>query len=119
MSKSKNYQIRVGCDVVQISRFQKILGRTPKVSERVFLPAESENASVEKLAGVFAAKEAVMKALSLPVGSWQRIEIRKAKSGRPQAILPDLPWQIVSGDLSISHDGDYAFAAAVFLGKEL
>lgn len=115
MKKPKLYQIRVGCDIVQISRFQKILARTPTVAERIFLPSERKNKSIEKLAGIFAAKEAVIKALGLKAGNWQKMEIKKAKSDRPQIKFLKSQKNLANYDLSISHDGDYAFAMVIFV----
>ena len=41
----------------------------------------------ERLAGVYVAKEAAFKALSLPKGDWQILEIRHDADGRPSVIL--------------------------------
>jgi phosphopantetheine--protein transferase-like protein len=79
------------------------------------LPSEEKNASLERLAGIFAAKEAVLKALELKAGSWKKIEVRKTKEGRPEVRLIGLDKNIKSQDISISHDGQYAVAVAIFL----
>ena len=52
---------------------------------------------------------------ALPAGSWQRIEIEKGKTGRPMAKLSGVEENIASQDISISHDGEYVMAVAVFL----
>lgn len=120
MKRFKSFQIRVGCDLVQISRFRKILKRTPAVGKRIFLPAETKARSIASLAGIFAAKEAIVKALRLKAGDWTKIEIRKTKIGRPEIKFNwKLPQKIANYDLSISHDGDYAVATAVFLSYEI
>lgn len=104
--------MKIGCDIVHIPRFKKILARTPAMRQRIFLPQEERGASIEKLAGVFAAKEAVIKALGVPPGRWQEINISYDKTGRPQ-VLGGLASKY-EGDLSIAHDGDYVVAFVVF-----
>ena len=59
-------QVRVGADLVYMPRFRNVLG---KVQDKLFSPSEMKNSEVEHLAGLFAAKEAVIKALNLKAGS--------------------------------------------------
>lgn len=101
--------MRTGVDLVHIPRFQKILARTPATKRRIFLPQEARDATREELAGTFAAKEAVMKALGIAAGNWQRIEIKRQKKGKPFFLLHGFP-KPRACDLSIAHDGDYVFA---------
>jgi phosphopantetheine--protein transferase-like protein len=75
----------------------------------------AQASAFDTLAGMFAAKEAVIKALAMKAGEWRKIEIGKNNHGRPEARLADFSRRIVAHDLSISHDGEYAVAAAVFL----
>jgi len=109
-------EVRVGTDIVRVERFRAPGIKTPV--EKIFLPSELSNRDPKHLAGIFAAKEAAMKALKIPAGEWQNIEITYEESGRPQLnLLRDflsVP-KILSWDLSISHDGGYAIAVAVFL----
>lgn len=108
--------LRVGSDVVHIARFKRVITQTPAVRRRIFLPRELKGASSERLAGTFAAKEAVMKALAIKAGRWQEIEIARARNGKPRLILRRQPRKkLLAHDLSIAHDGDYAVATAVFL----
>ncbi len=106
--------LRVGCDVVSIRRMEKSLrdgGET--FLEKVFAPQESQGASLERLAGIFAAKEAACKALGVSAGNWRSLEVSHAPDGAPLlAVHPPLqpPAEIA---LSISHDGDTAFAVVV------
>lgn len=111
-------RVRVGTDIVSIKKFERSLQRSRWKFERdVFVEGEiTDTATAEHLAGIFAAKEAVAKALGLPAGSWQKIHIQYAESGRPRiALAPRLKVTYTSCDLSISHDGDYAIAVAMFL----
>jgi len=111
-------EVRIGTDIVRIERFRVL--RTETALDKIFLPSELRNRDPEHLAGIFAAKEAVTKALKIPAGSWQKIEVGHEKTGRPTlTIAPDLSPKdaIHSYDISISHDGEYAIAVAVFLLK--
>jgi len=87
----------------------------PTFIDRVFSPAESVDASLERLAGLFAAKEAAIKALGLPPGAWHALVVSHEPNGAPTLTI-DHP-QLADGQvsLSISHDGDYAFAVVIAL----
>lgn len=105
----------LGCDLVFLPRFKKSLKSGREVFlKRVFHLEELENMDPTHLAGIFAAKEAVMKALGLKPGSWQKIIIKKNASGKPSATLAEEKIKIKTSDLSISHDGNYALA--IFVG---
>jgi len=83
--------IGVGIDVVDVPRFTIVLGRRPRIIERLFTEGEQRDArgKSERLAARFAAKEAVMKSLSVGAGSvpWKSIEVVKAPSGAPSVRL--------------------------------
>lgn len=113
-------EIKIGCDIVQINKFKHSASRGGKnFLNRIFTVQELKTAtSPQSLAGVFAAKEAVVKALGLEAGDWQSIEILKNRKGRPDLKLHQKRWRIASSDLSISHDVNYVFAIAVFLIHE-
>ena len=64
----------------------------------------------ESLAGIFAAKESCKKVFN-DLG-WKDIEVKREKSGKPILVINK---DVISHDLSISHDGDYALANVVFL----
>ncbi|SDY76490.1 holo-ACP synthase [Nitrosomonas halophila] len=105
--------LKTGCDIVCISRFQKRLFESgSSFVERLFLPAELCGRSSQQLAGIFAAQEAVGKALSLMPGHWLNIGIEHAASGAPQAVLTAPYPGLETLSVSISHDGDYAMAFA-------
>ncbi len=92
--------IRLGTDIVYIPRIKAIVERFgDRFLQRVYTPTEQENCgcdskhgknpSIKQLAGRWAAKEAVVKALGT---GWRGIgytdvEIRRHKSGAPFAIL--------------------------------
>ena len=95
-------------------RFAKLIAE-PSVKERLFNPDEIGDGSIAHLAGVFAAKEAVVKALGVSAGSWRSIHLTYLANGRPQAELLVPLKNPASCDLSIAHDGDYAIATFVAL----
>ncbi len=83
--------VGVGIDVVDVPRFEIVLGRRPRIVERLFTEGEQRDArgKAERLAARFAAKEAVMKSLSVGAGSvpWKSIEVKRAPSGAPSVML--------------------------------
>jgi holo-[acyl-carrier protein] synthase len=83
--------IGVGIDVVDVPRFTIVLGRRPRIVDRLFTEGEQRDArgKSERLAARFAAKEALMKSLSVGAGSvpWKSIEVVKAPSGAPSVRL--------------------------------
>lgn len=106
--------LRTGCDIVHIPRFKKIISRTPSMRRRIFLPQEEKDASPERLAGIFAAKEAVMKALGISAGRWHDIKVSYKKGGKPYINLSKNVRRKYGVDISIAHDGEYAIAFVVF-----
>ena len=106
--------IKCGVDLVFIPEFEERAKRGGEgLLRKIFWESELRNTESSHLAGIFAAKEAVLKALGLPAGSWDKIEVSYGKSGRPKVRV--LGKKIKSCDLSISHAGDYA--VAVFVGE--
>lgn len=108
---------RMGTDIVYIPRFERAMKRnTERFLDKLFLAQELEySINPEHLAGIFAAKEAVIKALSLPAGSWHKIYIRKTKDNHPFVEIVDDFFKGESMDLSISHDKDYAIATFIVI----
>jgi len=116
--------IKCGIDVVEIKRLDEI---NPAIRarfiQRVFTPLEQAQlkGDSEALAGVFAAKEAVSKALGTGIGKvhWQDIEIIHAHSGEPEVRLHGAANEVAAGHhlsewaVSITHDGGMAMAVAV------
>lgn len=110
----------VGVDVVDIARFEDSLIRTPGLRERLF--TENELAIAEErhpafLAGRFAAKEALAKALGVPEGlAWHDVNIHRADNGAPIMELTGIAKQRAGNGkihLSISHDGPVVVAMIV------
>jgi holo-[acyl-carrier protein] synthase len=120
--------IAVGTDVVSIPRFKQAIARTDGFLERIFTTAELILADGQprapiSLAGIFAAKESIAKALGAPEGlSWHDCQIEYFESGKPKIVvfgkIEKLAQQlgIQSWHLSISHDADLAIAFVVAEG---
>jgi len=114
--------IGIGVDIVDLDRFESKLSNTPALIERIFT-ANERTGSHQSLAGCWAAKEALIKALGNPVGlQWHDVEVIKNELGKPElqvsgATLARATEQgISSWHLSISHDGGIACAMVVAEG---
>ena len=81
----------MGVDIVDVDRFALALERHPMIAGRLFTDDERRDAgsAPERLAARFAAKEAVLKALSVGLGAapWRSIEIRRERDGAPRVHL--------------------------------
>lgn len=111
--------IGVGVDVVAVERLDAALGRTPAIRDRLFTAAERELPAY-RLAGRFAAKEAVAKALGGPRGlAWRDVEVLVGEGGRPSLVVSGTVaaaadrlgvrrWHV-----SLSHDAGMAIAVVV------
>ncbi len=77
----------IGVDVVELARFERAVGRTPALRVRLF--AESErDLPLRSLAGRFAAKEALIKALGDSTGvQWHDMVIVNNDLGNPSFVL--------------------------------
>ncbi len=111
--------VGVGIDVVQVSRLERALARTPRLADRLFTTQE-QGRPAESLAARFAAKEAVAKALGAPGGlRWKDAEVVALESGRPVlrlhgGVAEEAASQgITTWHLSLSHDGGVATAVVV------
>ncbi|MGI8645178.1 MAG: holo-ACP synthase [Nocardioides sp.] len=113
----------VGIDVVEITRFEDSLARTPGLRARLFTPAEAV-LPPSSLAARFAAKEAVAKALGAPIGmAWHDAEVVSEDTGRPLLELRGTVLAqadalgVTSVHLSLSHDAGIASAVVVLEGQ--
>jgi len=94
--------------------------------ERIYTPAELElcGRRIESLAGRFAAKEAVAKALGCGIGDveWKEIEILGDEQNAPVLHLHGKAAQkadelgLTNWSLSLSHSQSYAMAFVVAIG---
>jgi holo-[acyl-carrier protein] synthase len=113
-----------GVDVVELARFKQAMRRGGRAfMRRVFTPAEEAYARARRrttllhLAGRFAAKEAVIKALSQVdprrMLAMRDIEIRNDRLGRPHVLLRDGRRRRVRVHVSLSHVDTVAVASAI------
>ena len=114
-----------GVDVVELSRFERSMksgGRS--FMRRIFTAQEEAYAKARKrttlkhLAGRFAAKEAVLKALSQMdskgrVPAMNQVEIRNDTFGRPSVKLHDGRKRRLKAYVSLSHVDTIAVASAI------
>ncbi len=121
-----------GIDLVDFGRIESMIERHGgRFLDRVFTAQEQSDAEkmtnrVEKLAGRFAAKEAVLKLLGTGWRgkiSWTDIEITNTALGQPKVKLGGEVERIAEGagieqvTLSITHTANFAIASAVALAN--
>lgn len=115
-----NPVLKHGIDIVSLERFARTLKAGGEdLAVKLFCQGElRRNTTTEQLAGVFAAKEAFLKAhgADIPI-NFREIEIKEDRHGRPYYIEPnDILSSYKQVSLSISHDGMYAVASCILLG---
>lgn len=111
--------VGIGVDVVDLARFERALSRTPGLRERLFAEGERE-LPLRSLAGRFAAKEALMKALGDTDGiRWVDMVVTTDAHGDPDLALSGRAAEIASRrgidrvHVSMSHDAGIATAFVV------
>jgi holo-[acyl-carrier protein] synthase len=114
--------IGVGIDVVDVSRFEATLRRTPGLTPRLFTDTE-RRLPAASLAARFAAKEALAKALGAPVGMrWLDAEVVRGADGRPHLLMTGTVAARADAlgarrtHLSMSHDAGIASAVVLVEG---
>jgi len=120
-------KIKTGIDIIEIERIKNGIEETSgKFCERVYTEKEieyCESKNVQKYqhyAARFAAKEAVLKAISQLLKSkfdieWKEIEILNDENSRPYVNLLKEGINITDIDISISHCKTYAVASVVVM----
>ncbi len=110
--------VGIGIDVCPVERFASAAARE-RLLARLFTPGERDS-SMNRMAGRFAAKEALAKALGAPAGlSWHDVEVRKDDLGKPYfhytGTIADRVAElgIATVHLSITHDAGIAAAVVV------
>lgn len=109
----------IGCDIVNINRIKTVFSSMEK-KKRIFSDAEISLCcdNYEKLAGRFAVKEAVIKAMDYKKIPLKKIETVNTPTGKPilsQSCLEEI-YRIfpkVRINISISHEREYAIAYVV------
>ena len=118
--------IGVGADLVAVERIERALARSPRFASRVFQLSEMEETagSATRLAARFAAKEAWLKAMGIPLFAAPLTDIVVAcgADGRPAMRLRDKAADLSRArgvqtiHLSLSHDRGYALAFVMLEG---
>ena len=113
----------IGVDVVDLPRFKDLVERTPQIVDRLFtkkeqVTSEGHQLPVNSLAGRFAVKEAVAKALGAPAGmAWHDCEV--SNGGAPQISVHGSVAKVAEDQgvtnwhVSLSHDGPVAIAYVI------
>lgn len=120
-------KLRTGVDLIEIDRIAEMVSRHGKhYLERIYTPAELElcGRRAESLAGRFAAKEAVAKALGCGIGDveWKEIEILGDEQNAPvlhlkgKAAQKAKELELNSWSVSLSHSQSHAVAFVVASG---
>ena len=118
--------IGVGIDAVDVERFRTVLGRRRGFAKRVFTVAERAEAAARRdpvpgLAARFAAKEAVMKSLSVGLGAFDfaDVEVVRGEGGAPALTVTGRAATLASArsvagwHISLTHTAVTAMAIAV------
>ncbi|APQ75632.1 holo-ACP synthase [Clostridium botulinum] len=117
----------IGTDITEIRRIEKAITRNKNFINKLFTKNEMDlwekkNFKLEFIAGRFAAKEAISKALGTGIRdfNFKDIEIINNELGKPKVILKPKAEDIIRKisqshkiHLSISHEKEYAIAYAL------
>ncbi len=106
--------VGLGMDLVEIARIRRAM-ENPRFLERILTPTEREFAvTPAQVAGRWAAKEAIYKALGVPL-SWQDVEVLPAPHGAPRATVrsPHFNSGRMRLHITITHERTHASAVAV------
>jgi len=120
--------VGIGIDMVEVARVAAAVERHgDRFLARVFTPAEAEycrsrGVPAQHLAGRFAVKEAVLKALRTGWGDgilWREVEVSRGPAGEPSVELSGAAARraakmgIVTIHVSLSHTREHAIAHAI------
>ncbi|MBN9500792.1 MAG: holo-[acyl-carrier-protein] synthase [Armatimonadetes bacterium 55-13] len=109
--------LSVGLDLVEVSRIAAAM-KNPAFLERILTAREREViTSPMRVAGRWAAKEAIAKAVGLHL-SWQDVEVLPGPSGEPIVTIHHSDFDVTSRKIhiSITHERGHAAAVAVLEG---
>jgi holo-[acyl-carrier protein] synthase len=120
--------LSVGVDMIEISRIERAISRHgDRFYARFFTSQEREfcNDRPERLAGRFAVKEAVGKALGTGIGdvNWTDIEVVCDGRGKPELVLHNQAEALAAQlglhqwSISLSHTETHAIGFAVAMGN--
>lgn len=122
--------LAVGVDIIELARIERSQLRLgERFLDRIFTAQEQAYCAgrVTSLAGRFAVKEAVGKALGTGIGDvrWRDIEVVNDERGRPELVLHNTAKELAESlglctwSISLSHSEMYAIGMAIGLGEKL
>ncbi|MCZ6625984.1 MAG: holo-ACP synthase [Deltaproteobacteria bacterium] len=128
-SISSLLSVKIGIDLVEVSKVQKVFGKKRSFQEAIFTPDELDYALSRRnpyahLAARFAVKEALFKALGTGLSSevdWREVEVQKEFSGRPVLRLSGRTARfadktgVVGHTLSLTHTESHALAFVLLM----
>lgn len=120
--------LRVGVDMIEVARMERGVERHgQRFLDRFFTPQEQAycEGRATSLAGRFAIKEAVGKALGTGIGDvyWKDVEVVSDERGRPELILHERAQTLAAQlgltewAISLSHTETHAIGFVVATGK--
>ena len=126
----RGYDMRLGTDIIEIDRIKQAIERSDRFRQCVYTEheiayCENKHTGVyQSYAGIYAAKEAFMKALGtgLRYGSWQDIEVCHDEFGAPCLSITGAFKKIMKERIctesivSISHCREYAMSTIIIKG---
>lgn len=120
----------IGTDIIEIDRISRAIDNTPMFLEKIFTKREIEQLTrsklrVESVAGNFAVKEAVSKALGTGVRgfNFKDIEVLRDELGKPVVEVSDKIKELIKVNnylfnVSISHNKTMAIAFVVLEDRQ-
>ena len=120
----------IGTDIIEIDRISNAINNTPMFLEKIFTKREIEQLTrsklrVESVAGNFAVKEAVSKALGTGVRgfNFKDIEVLRDELGKPVVEVSDKIKELIKVNnylfnVSISHNRTCAIAFVVLESQQ-
>ncbi|MGL4796398.1 MAG: holo-ACP synthase [Paraclostridium sp.] len=121
----------IGIDIVEIDRIQEAVNKNKRFLEKLFTEKEikyfeSKNFRIETIAGNFAAKEAISKAIGTGIRNFNFIDIEVLRNDLGKPIVKTynnlndmcIDYNVLEIKVSISHSNKYAVANAIVIIKE-
>lgn len=129
LTPPQGINVAVGIDIIEVSRVRKVYQHHgERFLQRIFTPAEIAQCRNKptRLAGRFAAKEAISKALGTGIHgiAWREMEIVQLRSGRPSVRLHGNAKHraqllgLTAFDISIADLKEFSIAIAVAIQVE-
>jgi len=132
VNRQRSFIHKVGTDLVEVSRIEKLLRENEALQQGVFTPEElrysrRKHYPFQHFAARFAAKEAVFKALGSGLSGdleWRDVEVRNERSGKPilrlsgTTALKANDLGVVHSFVSMSHTEQYAIALVLLVVRK-